>query len=437
MKTVSNFVSSEKQPFNKTVRAFIPQYAVIPFEQIKGMTYHCMLKENDTVSEGQIIGVPNENDTGDTGASIHSSIPGKVAKIVTCSLPDGKIGPAAKIRLIGSFSYLGKKQTPVKWESNGADDLCTIFAQKGVINTFIDSYALSTQIKEKRNNKTKFVVIRLFDEDPSRMTDSFIAAQFSDNVIEGVKIIAKASLADGVIFVQAKNDTTAYDELLKEFKSVPCLCVKVDTQRYPAGFMQNIVQTVKHELRGQKNSPFAAMGTESLFIDTETALSAYEAVVYGIPVVERYVHITGDCLRSAGMFKVRVGTTIESLAEQCGGFKINPAKIIINGMITGYAISSMDTPVTKQVKSIMFIPANQLSDQNFTTCVRCGKCRRICPEGIYPDLMFRHQTGGKPIGSDLIKTAQLCSGCCLCNSVCPARLPLSQTILLQKEMHHE
>lgn len=437
MKTVTNFVQEEKQPFNSSVRAFMPPFVVVPLTQTSGKQFYCKVKENDTVTEGQIIAIPDANGLGNDSASIHSPIPGKVTELTTCSLPDGKIGSAVRIRLTGSFSYLGRKQTPVSWKSYTPDDICTIFAQKGVVNTFLDSFALSTQIRNRSTRNDLILCVRLFDEDPSRDTDSFVAAQYKEFVLEGTAIIAKALNAKGVLFAQSKYDADEYAVSWSKKSDVPYMTVNVDTKKYPAGFKQNIIQGVKHDLRNQKDSAFATIDVDSLFIDTETALSAYEAVVYGIPVVERYVHVTGDCLRSAGMFKVRIGTTIASLAEQCGGFKIPPAKIIINGMIIGSAVSSLDTPITKQVKSILFVPANQLSDQHFATCIRCGKCRRICPEGLYPDLMYRHQTGGKPIGIDLVKTAALCSGCCLCNSVCPSRLPLSQTIALQRGMQHE
>lgn len=438
MKTVTNFVQSETQPFSDYVRAFLPPFAIVPFTQIKGQEYRCIVKENDTVSEGQIIAVPESNEYGSSGASIHSPVPGKITGIVTCSLPNGKIGMAARIRLTGSFSYLGKRQAPSSWNFFSAEDICTMFAQKGVVNTFCDSTALAAQIADCKLKKGRLLVVRLFDEDPSRMTDRFISQRFTDNVIEGAFIIAKALQAEGIIFAvpqTKKNESSNYKyDILSNF---PHQEIHIDTRKYPCGFMQDLIQYAKHELKNEPTGVFKTVSTYSLFIDSETALSAYEAVVLGVPVVERYVHVTGSCLRSAGMFKVRIGTSIKSLAEQCGGFKIQPAKIIINGLITGFAVSSMDTPITKQIKSITFVSSSELNDQHYYNCIRCGKCRMICPEGIYPDLIFRHQTGGKPVGEDLRQTADLCSECCLCNCVCPARLPLSQTIALLKETKHE
>ena len=55
-------------------------------------------------------------------------------------------------------------------------------------------------------------------------------------------------------------------------------------------------------------------------------------------------------------------------------------------MIIGNAISTMEAPVTKDVKSVAFVTASDLDDQTLSQCVRCGMCREVCPEKIYPDL---------------------------------------------------
>lgn len=345
---------------------------------------------------------------------------------------------AAKIHISGSFTYLGKKQTPSDWHKYSADDIQSLLNEKGVVNTFAETVPLDYDITQSKRHADRILTVRLFDEDPSRMTDSFVGAQYHDRIVEGSFIIAKAMGAEGIIFAVSKYDETQFDvSKLSEENKLPCMLIEVETKKYPSGFKQDLIEKVKHELKGSKDSVFTHVNRKSVFVDSETVYAVYDAVVYGVPVVERFVHVTGSCLRSAGLFKVRIGTTVRSLAEQCGGFKMTPAKIIVNGMITGYAISSLDTPVTKQVKSIMFVPENELNDQKLSPCIRCGNCRSICPEGIFPDLIFRHQTGGKTIGVDLVQTAKICSGCCLCNSVCPARLPLCQTIALLKENNHE
>lgn len=431
MKTVNNFVSSEKQPFAEHVNAFLPQYFIVPFEQMNNEKYKPIVNVNDIVQEGQIIAVAEEQKNEKLSAVIHSPVPGKIEDIIKCSLPSGKMGTAAKILMKGSFNYLGKKLEIADWRKYTPDTLCDIFSEKGIINTFENPVSLSYQIRKCQAKKAELVVVRLFDEDPSRMTDSFIAEHYQEQIVLGSFLIAKALRAAGLIYVLPKktNIKLNYD-LLKDF---PYKEFSVNTDKYPSGFKQILVPFIKNELKDEKNSIFNKVTMHSLFVDPQTALSVYEGVFNGKPVLERFIHVTGPCISASGMFKVRIGTTIRSLAEYCGGFKRQPDNIIINGKIIGSAISELDTPVTRNVKSIMFDTSYEVLSPQFSTCLRCGNCRKICPSGLFPDLMFRHKMGGKPIGKDLVETADLCSMCSLCNSVCLARLPLSQTIALLKD----
>lgn len=424
MRGVNTFVQSERQPFSVAVRSFLPPSVVVPFSYSRERDYACMVRAGDRVVEGQVVAVSRLP----MGADIHSPVPGIVEKVVQCPLPNGCMGKALSIKLGGAFSYLGKKPVYADWSSFSGDALLAIFKKKGVVNTFHGHKPLAETISRCKAGRDRFLVVRLFDEDPSRMTDSFIASQCTSELVVGVHIVARALNASGILFaVGKKSDVSLPPEL---FSDPSVMMVQCDTARYPAGFRQNLVAQIKKQCVSGKDSPFSAIGNASVFIDPETALSAYEAVVTGVPVVERYVHVTGSCLNAAAMFKVRIGTTIESLVQQCGGLKKRPAKIIINGMITGSAVSSLETPVTRHVKSVAFVPAGELNDQRLAPCVRCGKCRAICPEGLFPDLMFRQRADGMALGEDFVRTASLCSDCCLCNSVCPSRLPLCQTIAL-------
>lgn len=429
MKTVKNFVSPEHEMFKESVRSFLPRYVVIPFKQTDGTEYTSPLREGDIVREGQILAGPKDILSSD-GANIHSSVPGRVEEIINCTLPNGNLGLAAKIKTKGSFSYLGKNNSAVENTTLSISSLLESFKAKGVVNTFdIAPVSLSNQISSCRLNSNRFVVVRMFDEDESRYTDTFIAEHHTQEVAEGAKIIARAFDADGIIFTIPKKSVTN----IKPIEGFPYCIIEIDTSKYPCGYKQNLLKEIKKATECDELSPFSKINHRSLFIDTETAFSAYEAIALNKPVIDRFVHINGQCIKSSVMFRARLGQTIADLVEQSGGFRITPAKIVINGLIAGNAISNLDIPVTKEIKSVTFLSSMELCNQKSNPCVRCGRCRMVCPQMLAPDLLYKNINSGFHLSKTMKATSLLCAQCSLCNSVCPSRLALSQTIAMLKE----
>jgi electron transport complex protein RnfC len=151
--------------------------------------------------------------------------------------------------------------------------------------------------------------------------------------------------------------------------------------------------------------------------------------------METFVHVSGTCIKTQGIFSIRIGTLIQNIAEECGGFDKQPELIIINGRVLGISVNKLDIPVTKYVKSIRFLQKTDIPDQTQNKCVRCGHCRSMCPALLEPDLLFAHVAGIKPASAKAVLSSVLCTNCALCNACCPARLPLSQFISFLKESY--
>ncbi len=434
MKTVSNLVPVERYEFPDSVRAFLPKFAVIPMKKDPDSDFTCIVHENDFVTEGQIVGFSMRE--GSIHKSyVHSPVAGRIVAFEKCMLPDGSDCDGLRIRMEGAFSYLGKELRPTEWQWNSPEQLLNTIEEKGIVNTFGKPLDLAMQISQCKVSRGRFIVVRLYDDDPSHMTDSFVAKRHTAQVIEGIHILSHALKTQGIVLLKQKKSQLEIKD--DEFGSIPVFSMEVDNKKYPSGLVQNIVAMVKNAPKESGQEIFNDISEFGLFVDPETLFSLYEGIVLGKPALESFVHVSGNSIRSSAMLKVRVGTSIRSIVNQCGGFIIPPAKIIVNGIIMGSEVKSLDTSITKTVKSIAFVPSRNLSDDHSSPCVRCGKCRIVCPEGIYPDLMYRHSIGGKQVGSDMLRTFMLCSGCGLCNSICPSRLPLSQTIELLRNKNED
>ena len=445
----SNFLSDDKGTFKSFANGFLPSVAVIPV-QSECKNTSVLVEVGDAVSEGQVVAKSDS-------FVVHSSIPGKVIDISTEQLADGKQGTVVRIRLCGEFSFLGKPNVARDWRALDSSHLTELFRDYGIVNTFEKCAPLYSQVK---SSKAKVLFVRLFDDDPSRVSESFIAEKSSEKVIEGSAILARTMGVSGVVFAYEKNVAAIRKiyELLDEkssdlygrfsplFDDIKIMTVPVDSKKYPSGTMKNLISAAKVNARSfSKKMPeyaavFSKTSLKDMFVDSQTVESIYDAVVFRRPVMNRFVHVTGEALNAAAILNVKIGTTLRQLVEQCGGLKKRLAKIVINGTVLGYSVGSIDIPVMKMVKSVEFIPDYQSSDEHTEVCVRCGLCRKICPAHLWPGNIYRAtklaqrgESQDSEYEKAVIDSAHLCIDCGLCNSVCPSRIPIRQTIDFAKK----
>lgn len=422
-------VSSIIKNYNTSQRAFLPKIVNIPLSQENESAYKCIVKPGDTVKEGDVI-AQAELDKSWT-SSLHSSVPGKIVSIDPCVSPNGHQEFAVKIKFGGALSYLGKLHQEKTPDSYSQREIASILSKNGVVNTFKTSIPenLGLQIEKINSTHEKHnLVVRLFDEDPYRITDSLISKFYFDEIVKGARFVAKAINAKGIVFA---IDTKSHEKDVfnnPQYKDIYALEMKI--QRYPCGTPREIVSAFTRGLLN-KICNFT-LNKKDLFTDSSTIYEVYKAAALSIPCVDRMVHFSGNCLNASCLLDVKLGTNLRDIVPQIGGFIKEPAHIIINGMLCGTSVKSLDIPLTKYVKSVEFLSKKKNTDEQIYSCINCGNCRFACPVKLSPDILYNHTVNFKLLKETYSASSLACIECGLCNTVCPARLPLCQTIKVLK-----
>ncbi|MCI5541896.1 MAG: hypothetical protein MR385_07335, partial [Treponema berlinense] len=226
MRPIYKFVSEDTGLITKTVNGFIPETVVIPLKKSSQDEIEILVKAGDKVKEGQVIA--KSQDT-----CIHSSIPGTVVNIIHSKFADGNEGYAAKIRLEGVFSFTGKKIIEKEWKSKEPSAIIFLMKEGGVLNTFSSPEPLNAQIKNLDTTKDRFLVVRLYSEDPSRITDAFVTEHYFEKIKAGVAITARAMEAKGILFAFDSNKSIPQN-FADGFETETAV-VSLDAKNYPNG----------------------------------------------------------------------------------------------------------------------------------------------------------------------------------------------------------
>ena len=100
------------------------------------------------------------------------------------------------------------------------------------------------------------------------------------------------------------------------------------------------------------------------------------------PLTKRIVTVTGDAVKNPRNFLVYVGTPYTELVEAAGGFVSEPEKMISGGPMMGFAMYSLNVPVTKNTSSLLAFVHDTVKDKTESPCIRCGRCGEVCPENL-------------------------------------------------------
>ncbi|MGI5065340.1 SLBB domain-containing protein [Treponema putidum] len=390
--------------------AFLPQRAFIPIAFDSKKPPETIVMRGETVKEGQIIARTEKP----FSIGIYSSIPGIVYDFVDFTLPDGKHIHTAAVKLEGSFDILGRPSADYPWRTSSYSEIIRAIDYSGILNTAeISPVPLAYRIRNALKKGGADIYISLFDKDPSSGVDSILFDNFFEEVAEGLGIAAKVLNAASLICIHKLVKSDLYKlEKISEVCEPFCKVKFINASNYYPLVQNNYFENKEN----------------TFLIDIPTAIYTYEVVRTNNPITSVYILVTGKAINEPKVLKVKIGTPIGNLIEECGGFKTMPAQIILNGLIGGIPVDSLDIPVTSTLKSIHIPGKDNIKKYSTDDCINCGLCFSSCPLYLEPKKIVT-AIERSALNEDILKQIEICSGCACCSACCPSRIPLCSIIL--------
>jgi len=164
-----------------------------------------------------------------------------------------------------------------------------------------------------------------------------------------------------------------------------------------------------------------------------TTKAVADAILKGMPLIERVVTVTGEKVKKPGNYMVKIGTNTKELIDYCGGLTDEDVVIKAGGPMMGFVLSDVNVPIMKGSNGIIAIEADETESQS---CIKCGRCVDVCPMELSP-LYFAKYADEQNWQGMQEKNVMDCMECRCCEFICSSKIPLVSRIKAGKSAIRE
>ncbi len=403
-----------------------PTIIVVPLSQHAGAPCKPLVSVGQEVKKGEMIGEAG----GFVSAPVHASVSGKVVAIAEFPNAMGRMVNSIVIENNGKEEWTALKDNP-DYMSLSAEELKEKVKAAGIVGLGGAAFPTSVKLSPPKEKPISAVLINGAECEPYLTADYRLMLEKPVEIVEGLKILMKVlNVSKGYIGIE-NNKPDAVKIMTDAAKGAQGIEVIACEVKYPQGAEKMLIKAVVGREVPPRGLP---MDVGVVVQNVGTALAVYEAARFGKPLIERVVTVTGDGISQPRNLMARVGAKISDLVAEAGGLKDGAVKIIAGGPMMGFAIASLDIPVTKGTSGILVMSGSEVEHSDeFGPCIRCGRCIEACAMGLQPFMLSILSEIGH---YEEAKEYHLfdCFECGSCAYVCPAKRPIVQLVRLAKSM---
>lgn len=405
---------------DKAIVTVMPKGDLIyPLSQHIGAPASPIVSVGDHVLKGQKIAEAG----GFVSAPIHASVSGTVKAIEPHFNPTGSKVNCIVVENDGEYQEV--PYAPAKpFDELTKEAILNLISEAGIVGMGGAGFPTKVKLSPKEPEKIEYVIANCAECEPYITADCRRMLENPEELVSGMKVVLKLfDNAKGIFGVEDnKPDCIAkLKELTKDEPRMEVLALKT---KYPQGAERQLIFATTGRAI---NSSMLPADAGCVVDNVETLIGIHHAVIDGRPVIERIVTVSGDGVKEPGNFKVLFGTNQRELVEAAGGFLGEPEKVISGGPMMGFAMFTLDTPITKTSSSILCLTKDEVAANEPSACINCGRCVEVCPSRIIPsrlaDFAEHHNEEAFTKWEGLE-----CVECGSCSYVCPAKRQLKQAI---------
>ena len=378
-----------------------------------------MVKKGDQVLKGQMIAEAG----GFVSAPVYSSVSGKVKALEKHFNPTGTKVDCIVIQNDGE--YQEAEYAPVKpLNEMTREEIISKIGDAGIVGMGGAGFPTRVKLSPKDADKIEYIIANCAECEPYITADYRRMLEYTEDLVSGMRVILSLFPNARGIFAVEDNKKDCIQKLQDAVSEEPKMDVKALMTKYPQGAERQLIYAVTGRAINASMLPADA---GCIVDNVETLIGIHNAVINGKPLMERVVTVSGDAVAEPGNFLVPLGISHKELIEAAGGFTEEPEKLISGGPMMGFAMVTLDAPVTKTSSSLLAFKEDIVKKSPETACINCARCVDVCPSRIIPSRLAdfaKRQDEASFVAWNGLE----CVECGSCSYVCPAKRQLKQSI---------
>lgn len=381
------------------------------------------VKKGDYVYKGQTIG----EGQGGLVCPVHASISGTVTAIVD------RVGAAGQkvthVVIENDFKSeihpdIHKNEKSI--EETTFEEIVEIVKNAGIAGLGGATFPTHFKIASAKGKVDK-LIINCCECEPYITANHRLMLEHPKDIINGVKIVMKALDLEVCDIAIEDNKKDAISIMKDHLTSEDKINVKVLKTKYPQGDERQLIYAID-----KVQIPTGKLPSDvgRIVLNAETTAAIWNSFESGIPLVDRVMTVTGDCVAQPKNLRVPLGTSITDIINYCGGYTGDIEKIISGGPMMGTAQWDETAPVIKGTASILCFGKKKKVAAT-ERCIHCGKCVGSCPMHLMPLYLASFSKMGDWEACRDFDVLS-CVECGCCTYQCPGNVPIVQYIRTAK-----
>ncbi len=401
-----------------------PEEVIIPLLMCSNGPSVPLVRPGDRVLRGQPVAQWGENG----GAAAHAGISGRVTALEDRPHPWGGSSPAIVIRSDGQDIPWDGRPEPLTLREANLTLLMERVQLAGIVGMGGAAYPTWEKL-DQAAGRVDTLIINAAECEPYVTADHRLLLERAKYIIQAGELLARCLGASHVVLVTEGDKLNAVESLERRLRRNKLVRLCTVRTRYPLGAEKQIVQTVTGREVPPGGSP---LDVKCVVFNLATVYAIQDAFFRGHPLTHRAVTITGGAVTRPRNLWVPIGTPWRVLLEACGGLREEAELMVTGGPMMGVTLPSLDAPVLKSTNSLVCLTSPERKPESAgSVCIRCGKCVDRCPMHLAPTFIRQALKA-----NDLAALAKLhpedCNACGCCSFICPAQIPLVETVSLAK-----